>query len=133
VNMLRDETGLVGKMIVVWLLVLGLLALAAIDAASIAFTTYKLSDVGAAAASEGALVYKRTRDARDACDRVERVVTGEEPTAKLTRRGCSIERPTGLVTVAIRKRASTLVTARIPWTEDLSVVVVTETAGPPSL
>lgn len=132
-NKLREETGLIGKMIVVWLLVLGLLAVAAIDAASIAFTTYKLSDVGAAAASEGALVYRRTHDVRDACDRVERVVTGEEPAAKLTRRGCSIERPTGMVTVAIRKRASTLVAARIPWTEGLSVVVVTETAGPPSL
>jgi len=52
----HDETGLVGKMIVVWILILALLAVAAIDAASIAFTTYKLADVGAAAASEGALV-----------------------------------------------------------------------------
>jgi hypothetical protein len=133
VKTLREETGLVGKMIVVWLLVLGLLAVAAIDAASIAFTTYKLSDAGTVAAREGALVFKRTQDIRDACERVERIVTREDPTARLTRRGCSIERPTGLVTVNIRKRASTLVAARIPWTEDLAVVVVTETAGPPSL
>jgi hypothetical protein len=35
--------------------------------------------------------------------------------------------------VRIRKLANTLVAHRIPWTEDLAVVIVTETAGPPSL
>jgi hypothetical protein len=130
---MRGETGLVGKMVVVWLLILALLAVAAIDAASIAFTTYKLSDAGSAAASEGALVFKRSGDLRDACERVTMVLAKEDPAAKLTRGGCRIERPTGLVTVSIRKRASTLVTHRIPWTEDLAVVVVKETAGAPSL
>src|SRR4026209_371089 len=103
-NVRRDEAGLVGKMIVVWLLVLAILAAAAIDAASIAFTTYKLSDVGAAAASAGALVSKKEHAVREACQEVERVVAQEEVTAKIARGGCSIERPTGLVTVKIRKR-----------------------------
>lgn len=132
-NVRRDEAGLVGKMIVVWLLILALLAVAAIDAASIAFTTYKLADVGAAAASEGARVFRRANNVRDTCERVVQVLAEEEPTAKLARGGCSIERPTGLVTVKIRKRASTLVAHRIPWTEEFAVVIVTETAGPPSL
>jgi hypothetical protein len=129
----RDEAGLVGKMIVVWLLIVALLAVAAIDAASIAFTTYKLSDVGSAAASEGARVYSRGQDVRDTCARVEQVLTEQEPTARLARGGCSIERPTGLVTVKIGKRASTLVAHRISLTEEFARVVVTETAGPPSL
>ena len=132
-NVRRDEAGLVGKMIVIWLLVLAILAVAAIDAASIAFTTYKLSDVGSAAASEGALVYKKGHNIRETCQRVERVVSKEEATAKVARGGCSIERPTGLVTVKIRKRANTLVAQRLPWTKKFVVVVVTETAGPPSL
>jgi hypothetical protein len=132
-NVRRDEAGLVGKMIVIWLLILVILAVAAIDAASIAFTTYKLSDVGAAAASEGALVYKKGHDTRETCQQVAQVVSKEEPTAKVARGGCSIERPTGLVTVKIRKRANTLVAQRVPWTEKFVVVVVTETAGPPSL
>lgn len=133
-NVRRDETGLVGKMIVVWLLLLAVIAVGAIDAASIAFTTYKLSDVGAAAASEGALVYKRGHDVRRTCDRAEKVVTDQEPAARMiSRGGCSIERPTGLVTVKVRKQASTLIAHRIPWTEDFAVVTVTETAGPPSL
>jgi hypothetical protein len=133
-NVRRDEAGLVGKMIVVWLLVLAILAVAAIDAASIAFTTYKLSDVGSAAASEGALVYKKGHNTREACQRVERVVAKEEATATIAKRGgCSIERPTGLVTVKIRKRANTLVAQRLPWTKKFALVVVTETAGPPSL
>jgi hypothetical protein len=132
-TMLRDETGLMGKIAIVWLLVLALLGVGAIDAASIAFTTYKLSDVGSAAASEGALVFKRTHDVRDACARVNRVVEQEDPTVAVARGGCSIERPSGLVTVKVRKRASTLVAHRIPWTEEFATVVVTETAGPPSL
>jgi hypothetical protein len=132
-NVRRDEAGLVGKMIVVWLLVLAILAVAAIDAASIAFTTYKLSDVGSTAASEGALVYKNGHNVRETCQRVERVVANEEATARIARGGCSIERPTGLVTVKIRKRANTLVAQRLPWTKKFALVVVTETAGPPSL
>jgi len=129
----RDESGLVGKMIVVWLLLLVVLAVAAIDTASIAFTTYQLSDVGASAASEGALVYRADHDDRDACARVAQVVSKQEPTARIARGGCSVERPTGLVTVKVRKRASTLIAHRIPWTEGFAIVVVTETAGPPSL
>ena len=130
---MRDETGLIGKMIVVWLLILGLLAVAAIDAASIAFTTYKLADVGAAAASEGARVYKKARDVRDTCERVAQIVSREESTARLARGGCTVERPTGLVTVKLRKKANTLVAHRIPLTEKFAIVVVSETAGPPSL
>jgi hypothetical protein len=133
VSVRRDEAGLIGKMTVVWLLVLALLAVAAIDAASIAFTTYKLSDVGAAAASEGARVYRLGRNIRDTCERVTQLLSAEEPTARLARGGCSVERPTGLVTVKIRKQASTLMAHRIPWTEEFVVVVVTESAGPPSL
>jgi hypothetical protein len=132
-KLLRDETGLIGKIAIVWLLVLVLLGIGAIDAASIAFTTYKLADVGTSAASEGALIFKRTHDIRDTCDRVQEVVTKEDPAVKLTQAGCSVERPTGLVTVQIRKRASTLVAERIPWTEEFAVVEVSETAGPPSL
>ena len=128
-----NEAGLMGKTLIVWLLVLVLLAVAAIDAASIAFTTYQLSDVSTRAASEGALVYERQSNVRETCERVVQVVTEEEPTARLARGGCSIERPTGIVTVKVRKRANTLVTHRIPWTEDFAVVVVTEAAGPPSL
>ncbi|HZB00662.1 MAG TPA: hypothetical protein VE800_00960 [Actinomycetota bacterium] len=132
-KLLRDETGLIGKIAIVWLLVLVLLGVGAIDAASIAFTTYKLSDVGSAAASEGALTFKRTQDVRDACERVQQVVTKEDPAVRLTQAGCSVERPTGLVTVEVRKRASTLVAERIPWTEEFALVEVSETAGPPSL
>lgn len=132
-NVRRDEAGLVGKMIVVWLLFLAVIAVGAIDAASIAFTTYQLSDVGATAASEGALVFKADHDVRRTCARVEKVVTAQEPTAKVVRGGCSVEAPTGLVTVKIQKLASTIIVHRISWTEDFASVTVTETAGPPSL
>ena len=129
----RSESGLAGKMIVVWLLVLAVLALGAIDVASIAFTTYKLSDVGAKAAGEGALVFRQERNVRDTCERVVEVVSQEEPNARVPQGGCSVERPTGLVKVRVRERASTVVVKRLPWTEDYATVVVTEVAGPPSL
>jgi hypothetical protein len=129
----RDETGLVGKMIVVWLLVLAVLALGAIDVASIAFTTYQLSDAGTRAASAGAEVYERGENIRDACERAAAVIAREQPSARLTRGGCSIERPTGILTLRIRERANTIVAHRIPWTEEFAVVVVTEAAGPRAL
>ena len=129
----RDEAGLVGKMIIIWILFLAVIAVAAVDAASIAFTTYKLSDVGTAAATEGALVFKADHDVRKTCERVAEVVAVQEPAAKVAHGGCSVERPTGLVTVKIKKLASTLIAHRIPWTEDFADVTVTETAGPPSL
>jgi hypothetical protein len=130
---LYDEAGLVGKVIILWVLILAVLALAAVDTASIAFTTYKLSDVGSQAASEGARTFDHTHDIRDTCERVARVVQKEDPEARLTKRGCRVRRPSGLVTVAIRKRANTIVAHRIPWTERFALVVVKETAGPPSL
>ncbi|HEX5937931.1 MAG TPA: hypothetical protein VFZ75_09635 [Actinomycetota bacterium] len=129
----RSEGGLAGKMVVLWLLVLAVLALGAIDVASIAFTTYKLSDVGTRAAGEGALVFRRERNVRDTCERVAEILAEEEPGARVARGGCTVERPSGLVTVRIRERASTLVVERIPWTEEFATVVVTEVAGPPSL
>jgi hypothetical protein len=130
---LGDEAGLLGKLAFLWLIVLAILGVGAIDAASIAFTTYQLSDVGSTAATEGARVYRQSRDAREACERVATIVTGQEPAARLTRNGCRIERPTGLVTVALRKTASTLVAERLSWTEEFATVVVTESAGPPAL
>ena len=130
---LADDSGLIGKIAIVWLLILALILVAAVDAASIAFTTYKLSDVGSAAASEGALVFDKTHDVRDACDRVVQVMKEEDPAVRLAKGGCSVERPSGLVTVKVRKDASTLVAERIPWTQEFATVVVTETSGPPSL
>jgi hypothetical protein len=133
VRRLGDDAGLIGKIAIVWLLVLALLALGAIDVASIAFTTYELSDVGTTAAAEGAEVYGRTRNLRDACDHVAEIVERQDPTARIRRGGCSVERPSGAVTVELRKRASTLVAHRVPWTEDYAVVDVAETAAAPSL
>lgn len=130
---LRDETGLIGKIAIIWLLILALLGVGAIDAASIAFTTYRLADIGTTAAGEGAIVFKRTRNIREACERVAQIVGREDPTARLVQGGCEVRRPTGDVTVEIRKRASTLVAHRLPWTEDYAVVDVIETAGVPSL
>ena len=132
-TMLRDETGLIGKLAIIWILVLGLLGVGAIDAASIAFTTYRLSDVAVKAAGEGARVFERTRNVREACQRVAEVVSREDPTVKVSNGGCKIERPTGDVTVEVRKKASTLVVHRTPWTEKYAVVDVTETSGVPSL
>ena len=130
---LGDDAGLIGKIAIVWLVVLAVLAVGAIDVASIAFTTYELSDVGTTAATEGAEVYRRTRNIRDTCDRVAEIVERQDPTARIRRGGCVVKQPSGAVTVELRKRASTLVAHRVPWTEDYAVVDVTETAAAPSL
>ena len=43
----RDQRGLVGKFMIVWLLLLAVIVLVGYDAVSIAITTFKVSDVAA--------------------------------------------------------------------------------------
>ncbi|MBI3647179.1 MAG: hypothetical protein HY240_00215 [Actinobacteria bacterium] len=46
----RDQSGLVGKMIVIWLVMIALISVAAIDTVSIAFTKFRASTLAGGAA-----------------------------------------------------------------------------------
>ena len=59
----REQSGMVGKIIVVWLLFVAVLGIFAIDTASVLFTKFRLSDAAATAASTAVSTYQNERDA----------------------------------------------------------------------
>jgi hypothetical protein len=130
---LHDETGLVGKIIIIWLVMVVLLGIAALDTASVVFATFRASDIAATAASAGANTYDDTKEVRAACDSAEASVEGEDPDMKLPKTFCKVDTKTGEVTITIRRQATTIVAGRLSFTDDLTIVVGKETAGPSAL
>src|SRR5205085_7016471 len=63
---LSDETGLLGKGLVVGLVILALLVIAAVDGGAIVITKTNLSDTSQQAAFDGASTYRTTGDVRAA-------------------------------------------------------------------
>lgn len=126
----RDQTGLVGKMIVVWLLLVVLFGIAAIDTASIAVTKFKESDLASTAASTAANTWRDTQSAQRACNAARLSVLQADPNAVIPRDGCVVNQATGQVTITVRKPAITLVASRLPWTKRFAHPVSTETSGP---
>jgi len=122
----RDQTGLVGRFIVGWLLLVGLLGIAAVDGASIAFTTFRLADIAGAAASDAASGFEGHREERRACEAAARTVARQDPAVRLV--SCRVE-PTGVATVKIRKTASTLVVGRLEFLRSYGRVTRTESVG----
>jgi len=126
----RDQSGLVGKMIVVWLLVVVVVAVAAIDTASIAFTKFSISDEANTAAQTAANTWRDTDSAQRACNAARASVTQADADAVVPRDGCVVNQATGQVTITVRKPATTLVASRLPWTKRFAHPQATETAGP---
>ena len=126
----RDESGLVGKMIAVWLIVVVVLGIAAIDTASIAVTKFSISDEASSAASTAANAWRDTSSPQRACNAARASVAADDPDAVVPRDGCVVNQATGQVTVTIRKAATTLLASRLPWTKRFAHPQATETAGP---
>jgi hypothetical protein len=131
---LQDEAGFVGKFILVWLLLLALLAVAAVDTASIMFARFHLDDVAATAANTAVATYRNNgRDVETSCAAAEATVRAADPNAQLKGTWCRIDTTTGDVTITLRKTANTLVAGRLSITKDLADVVERETAEPSAL
>jgi hypothetical protein len=125
----RDQSGLVGRFIVGWLLIVAILGIGAVDGASIAFTTFRLSDVAVAAASEAASRYRSQEDVPGACQTAARAVEIQDPEITFVR--CRIDR--GVATITIRQEASTLVVGRIDLLKKYGRVTRTEAVGASSV
>jgi hypothetical protein len=126
----RDQTGLVGKAIVLWLLVLGVVGVAAVDTVSIGFATFRLSEVATEAASDGAATFRSEgRSVTKACEAVARSVEAQDPSLKLGRNACRVETTTGRVTVTLKDTAGTIVAGRFGPTQEYATVIISETNG----
>jgi len=131
---LSDQAGFVGRFIIVWLLLLALLAVAAIDTASIMFTRFRLDDVAATAANTAVATYRNNgRDVETACAAAEAAVQAADPKAEMRGTWCRVDTTSGDVTITLRKTANTLVAGRLSMTKDLAKVEERETAEPSSL
>ena len=126
----RDERGLVGKLAIVWILILALLGVAAVDTVSIALTTFKLSDVATEAASDGAVAYRSHHDVTEACDEARASVTRQDPALKVGPAFCRVDEASGRVTVTLHATARTVLAGRLSFTQRYTNVVDSETNGP---
>lgn len=123
----RDERGLVGKFIVGWLLIVGLIGLAAVDFTSIAFTTFRLSDIAASAASEAASQFNRGANPTKACAAAEQAITEQDDAVRMV--GC--RRVEGdRFSLTVRKQAATLIVSKVGFLEGYGRVTRTESAAP---
>ena len=127
---LADQSGMVGKAAVLWLLILAVLGIGVADAASIARTTLHASEVAALAASEGAAAFRvGGRSALGACDAVAASVAEQDPSLDVGNKGCIVDTATGRVTVTLRTEANVIAADRFEPTVRYTRVVVTESNG----
>jgi Flp pilus assembly protein TadG len=130
---MRDESGMVGKIIVIWLLVLALLVVVALDAGSIMITKFRLSDVAADAASDAANSWAKDHNTTAACAVAKATAQEEDPKAQITQGGCKVDTSSGEVTLTLKKQAGTILAGRLSFTRDLTRVTQKETNGPTTL
>jgi hypothetical protein len=127
---LHDETAMMGKLVIVWVLLLALVAAAAVDTVSIMFTTFHLSDVASQAAGDGVAEYRSGHDTRKACEAAAETVRRLDDTLKLPKDGfCAIDPSTGNVTITVKATAKSVLAGRLSFTKEYTQVVETETAG----
>ena len=128
----HDESGLIGKALVIWLILLGLLVVAVIDAGSIVLANFNVSDAAQTAASTAASTYRNTHDVEISCKAAKETLPADED-LQLPKGFCTVDTETGEATVKLRKDVGTLVAGRLGFTKDLTVVQITETGRPPTL
>ena len=126
-----DERGLVGKIAIVWIVIMALVAVFVLDGISIVTAKYRVADAAGNAASEAAYTYKQTLKIASACARAEEIVHEEDPVARIPLEGCFVNLQDGSVTITVKKLASTILVKRINFLVDLAKASATETAPAP--
>jgi len=124
---LADETGLLGKGLLVGLIILALLVVAAIDGGAIVVTKTNLSDTAQQAAFDGANTYKTTGDVRAAEQASNQTANGDGD--RLV--SFTLNKQTGDVTVTLAKKAPTVVIQRFSYTKKWGELRETDTSAPP--
>lgn len=129
----HDEHGMVGKIIVVWLLVVALLAVVVIDAGTILFANVKTSDAAQTAASTGASTYRSTHDETRSCQAALDTLPDDVEWEIPEKGFCKIDADGGAVTIKIRLTADTMLAGRLGMTRELTEIEAIETGRPSAL
>lgn len=125
-----DERGLVGKILVLWLVLAALLAVLAYDGVRIAVTRFRVADAAQNAAFESATTLRKTQGDRDAAYRAaQEAVAEEDESLRLV--GFEIDPQTNEVQVTVAKKAPTILVERIGFLSSLTRARTTETSSVP--
>ena len=133
VRLRREEAGMVGKLIVGWLVAVVIVGVLTLDVVSVLFTKFKLADAASALATVAATNYKGSHDTRAACQAAAAALPQEDAEARFTKQGCLVNIQTGEATITLRKQASTLVAARFDFSKHYARVTASATEGPATL
>ena len=123
----RDEGGLVGKILLVWLLLVAVIVVAAIDAGSIVLTRSRAADLAKDASVSAAEALRRSGDEEQAKLAALHTIADAEEPVRLKRIGVGRRG----VTVVLVVRADTLAVGRIPGLDDLERVTVSGSTSAP--
>jgi uncharacterized membrane protein len=127
------QTGAVGMIIIIWLGVVLLFGICAIDAGSIAFTKFRLADVASSASTQAANAYRASPNIAAACQAAANSIVADDPSAKLGKKGCVIDPRSGTATITVRKEAKTIIARHVGFTKTFTKVSATESNGPTAL
>ena len=120
-----DERGLIGKVILVWLVILGLVVVALIDGGSIVLTRLRTNDLARDAASAAEERFSETGRQRQAIRAALATVAESDEDARLVELEVSDR---GDVTVVVTDRAGTVLVGRFGLFEDLTEATASDTA-----
>jgi uncharacterized membrane protein len=125
---LSDDRGLVGKLIVLWLVLAAILVIVAIDGGAILLARSRAEDLADDAAASASQTYRQTGDEEAAkLAALDTIADADEP-VRLKR--IDVGRRT--VTLVITTRADTFVVGRIPVFDDLARLTVVGSAAVPN-
>ncbi len=127
---LRDERGFVGRLMVVWLVLLAVVVVTGIDAVSIALTTIKTSSAADKAAVRAAAEFKVEESLREAFDAATEQLSEDMPDAKLDPENFEIDPSTGRITLTVTAKATTLIAKRVSFLKHLTKVSETSSGAP---
>ncbi|MGZ5291097.1 MAG: hypothetical protein ACXWEH_02080 [Actinomycetota bacterium] len=113
----RDERGLIGKILVLWLVVFALVVVAAVDGAAILLSRVRTADLARDVAAVGARSYEETGRERAALRAALAAIADADEDARLEDFTVSQR---GEVSVVVTDHAGTLLVGRIGFLEDLA-------------
>jgi uncharacterized membrane protein len=129
----NPDAGMVGKLLAVWLAILVVLALAAIDTSSIVIAHLHVSNLASDAAGQAASDFHDNHDVAHACAVAKSSVQGTDPSVHIKARGCKINTATGSVQLVVTKHASTLILGRLGFTKKYTTITETGVGAPSKL
>jgi hypothetical protein len=122
----RDDRGLVGKILLVWLLLLAVLVGGAIDAGSILLARSRATDLAKDASVSAAEAFRHGDEEQAKLAALDTIADADEPV-----RLKSIDVGRREVTIVLVVHPDTLVVGRIPFLDDLARVTVSGSTAAP--